>query len=191
MPTNKTTPSTGATPGLSSIDNTKKVITPAVKKPVVTTTTSVKKPKPVAVIPKSTLAKKVKTTKTAPPEYTSSSFNVGKNKYNIIDDNEETRKLITYDDKGNVSPDSAVHVIGENVSGGFILAANEGLTGVKKSYFPYSKTGIHFPSLRSDAPGATPSMQGIYSGTYKDISEVANAKAAASLRGIYKRTKRL
>lgn len=147
-------------------------------------------------LPEKSVEKKVETSRaipsvTTPSGTTKSSFKVGDSKYNIIADNNSARNLIKWDDDGNIAADSPVQVIGKNANGGFILAASEGASGVNASSFPYSKdTGINFPSLESDVGGSAPLMQSIHGGSYSDFSEVANPKAAAALRGIYKRTGR-
>lgn len=207
MPENKKQSTSKDTPGLSSLlaVNTNK---PDVSKvgsetKVVKTDKEAKTAKPKAtpssapVVPKTEIAakpviKNVTETKATPKTTTKSSFSVGGNNYNIIDDNTSARKLIKWDEQGNVSPDSPVIVVGKNINGGFILAANESAKGVNNSLYPYTKdTGIDFPSLESDAAGASPLMSSIHRNTYSDLNEVLNQKAASKLRGIYKRTGQL
>lgn len=135
--------------------------------------------------------KTVQETKEQPLNKTYSGFNIGDTKYNIIDDNSTARKMIIWDDKGNVDPNSPVQIIGKNIDGGFILAALDKTKGVNKTPFAYTKEkGINFHTLESDEPG-TVRMQSLHNQNFAKLSDVINTQAASKLRGIYKRTKQL
>jgi hypothetical protein len=212
MPEKSKSSTSNGAPGLSSINTTKTNETDVTKigsrrrDDVKENTTPVKKTqttKPTATTPATAtkkapaaatkpLAKTAQASKTTPQTTTRSSFSVGGSNYNIIDDNTTARKMIKWDEKGNIASDSPVIVVGKNAAGGFILAANDSVQGVSSSKFPYTQDkGINFPSLESDVAGGTPTMQTIHGSTYSDLSEVANPKATSLLRGIYRRTGQL
>ena len=191
-------------PGLSSISNAKKAETDVTKvgsrkrddnvetKKVTTVKTETKPTESEPTITKTPTAKEVKTTTTEPLKKTKSSFIINDVNYNVIDDNTAARRLIKWDDEGNVAADSPVTIIGRNIDGGFILAATDQVKGVNPSLFPYSETtGISFPSLDADVAGESPRMQGMHRGTYENLSDVYDPQAARKLRGIYKRTGQL
>jgi hypothetical protein len=123
------------------------------------------------------------------PRNTYSGFKVGGSDYDVIDDNEESRRMIQYDDQGNVDPSSPVQVIGKNSSGGFVLAAQSEQRGVAKSKIPFTpEQGINFPSLESDSAGARGKMSSIHSGEFKHPTDVFDPNAAKQIYDIYQRT---
>jgi hypothetical protein len=179
------------TPGLSSL---------AANQGVNTNNTTASKPVPVKPASKPTataapakpLVKETKGAREAPKSYTSSSFKVGDKNYYVINDTSDMRKMIKWDEKGNIAQDSPVQVIGKNIAGGFILAAEEATPNITKYKFPYTQEkGINFSGLETDVAGTTPKMQSIHKGTFTDVSDVIDPRAASQLRGIYKRTGQL
>jgi len=179
--------SSNSTPGLSSISYDKM----EEKKPLSNVVNT--NPAPVKTDPSSVETKPLTTeivsSKKMPSQYTSSSFKVGKKNYYIVNDNSKTRNLIKWDENGNVDPASPVQVIGKNVNGGFVLAAEETTPNIEKSKFEFNpEKGINFHNIESDQPGTVPTMQTIHNKSFDDLGYIANPKAAAQLRGIYKRT---
>lgn len=127
--------------------------------------------------------------RSATAENTYSRFKVGGIDYRVIEDNEKARKMIQYDADGNIDPNSPVKVVGKNIGGGFVLAAQKDVKGVSDMKIPITQgQGINFPGLESDVAGDPGRMGTIHMSEQSDPDQVFDSNAARQIYDIYQRT---
>lgn len=112
-------------------------------------------------------------------------FDVGGTPYTLVEDTDDVRRMIRYDNSGNVRSDSPVIPMGVNESGGFILASRKD-GDIKKALVPFTQQAgsrvetVNYPQAKGEPErvGRLLSSGASWSG------DLIDPEAAEAIRGL-------